>query len=152
MLPFFRLLKKGFEWIEDSERSFQDLKQHLACLPALDRMVQGKDLYLYLVVSEVVVSSVLVRDEHCQIPVYYVSRAPHGVELKYPPLEKLAFVLVITTRRLRPYFQAHPIVVLTNQPLRAVLQKPKLSRRLVKWPIELGKYDVSYRLRTAIKG
>lgn len=83
---------------------------------------------------------------------YYVSRAIHDVELRYPPLEKLAFALVTIARRLRPYFQAHPIVVLTNQPLRVVLQKPEVSGRMVKWEIKLGEFDVSYRPRTAIKG
>lgn len=66
-------------------------------------------------------SSVLVRDEHSQILVYYVNRALHGAELRYPPLEKLALTRMVTARRLIPYFQAHPIIVMKNQPLRAVL-------------------------------
>jgi hypothetical protein len=40
-----------------------------------------------------------------------------GVEERYPPMEKLAFALIIATRKLRPYFQAHNIVVHTNHPL-----------------------------------
>lgn len=62
--PFFHLLKKGFEWTEEAERSFQDLKGHLASLPTLGRTTPGEDLYLYLVVSDVVVSSVLIKDGH----------------------------------------------------------------------------------------
>lgn len=54
--PFFRLLKKGFEWMKEADRSFQDLKGHLASLPTLGRTIQGEDLYLYLVVFEVAVS------------------------------------------------------------------------------------------------
>lgn len=42
--------------------------------------------------------------------------------------------------------------MLTNQHLRVVLQKPKVSGRMVKWAIELGKFDVSYQPRTPIKG
>lgn len=49
------------------------------------------------------------------MPVYYVNKALHGVELRYPPSEKLAYVLVTRVRRLIPYFQAHPLVVLTAQ-------------------------------------
>lgn len=67
-------------------------------------------------------------------------------------MEKLAFTLVTTVKRLRPYFQAHPIIVFTNEPLRAVLQKLEVLGRMVKWAIKLGKYDMNYRLRTAIKG
>ncbi|CAL9010263.1 unnamed protein product [Prunus brigantina] len=54
--------------------------------------------------------------------------------------------------RLRPYFQAHTIYVLTNHPLRQVLQKPETSGRLVKWAIELGEFDIHYKPRPATKG
>lgn len=69
-----------------------------------------------------------------------------------PPLKKLVLMHVVMARRLRLYFQTHPIIVLTNQPLMVVLQKPEVSSRLVKWAIELGEHDVSYRLKIAIKG
>lgn len=150
--PFFRLLKKGFEWTEEAEQSFQDLKGYLASLPTLGQTTPREDLYLYLVVSEVAVSLILIRDEHGQIPIYYTSRALHGAVLKYPLLKKLAFTLITTTRKLRPYFQSHQIVVLTNQLLNAVLQKPEVSGILVKWAVELGEFDICYRPRTAIKG
>lgn len=101
-------------------------------LLTLGRTTQGEDLYLYPAVFEVVVSSILVRDEHDQVPMYYVSKALHKAELKYPPLEKLALTLMVTASRLRSYFEAHLIVVLTNQPLRAIIQKPKVLNRMVK--------------------
>lgn len=56
----------------------------------------------------------------------------------------MAFALITTTRKLRPYFQAHHVVVLTNQLLRVVLQKLEVSGRLVKLVIELGEFDVCY--------
>jgi len=62
-------------------------------------------LYLYLVVSSSVVSSTLVReDAGVQKPVYFTSKALHGAEERYPRIEKLAFSLVISAWRLRPYF------------------------------------------------
>jgi hypothetical protein len=64
----------------------------------------------------------------------------------------LAFALIISTRKLRPYFQAHVIRVLTEYPLKKVLQKPDLSGRLVNGAIELGEFDIEFHLRTAIKG
>ena len=48
---------------------------------------------------------------------YYTSRALRGAEERYPPMKKLAFTLVTTTCKLKPYFQAHIMVVLTNKPL-----------------------------------
>ncbi|CAL8174755.1 unnamed protein product [Prunus armeniaca] len=70
---------------------------------------------------------------------------------RYPEIEKLALALVISARKLRPYFQCHTIIVLTNHPLRQVLQKPETSGRLIKWSIELGEFDIIYRSREAIK-
>ncbi|XP_034218921.1 uncharacterized protein K02A2.6-like [Prunus dulcis] len=90
--------------------------------------------------------------DNAEHPVHYVSKALQDAEVRYPDIEKLAFALVVSARRLRPYFQAHTIHVLTNQPLRQVLQKPETSGRLVKWAIELGEFDIHYKPRPAMRG
>ncbi|GMH31256.1 hypothetical protein Nepgr_033099 [Nepenthes gracilis] len=53
----------------------------------------------------------------------------------------MVLALVYAARKLRPYFQSHRIVVLTDQPLKSILQKPETSDRLVKWAVELGEFD-----------
>ena len=75
----------------------------------------------------------------------------HRAELNYSALEKFALTLITTSRKLRPYFQTHKIEILTDQPLRNIMHNPKSSGRLIKWAIELGEFDIKYRLRTAIK-
>ena len=67
-------------------------------------------------------------------------------------MEKLAFALIIAAWKLKPYFQAHTIVVLTDQPLKRAMSSPEATRRMALWVIELSKFDVQYRPRTAIKG
>ncbi|XP_070026202.1 uncharacterized protein [Nicotiana sylvestris] len=57
----------------------------------------------------------------------------------------------MTSRKLRPYFQCHPIIVVTTYPLRNILHKHELSGRLAKWAIELSEYKIAYQPRTAIK-
>ncbi len=66
-------------------------------------------------------------------------------------MEKLAFTLVIVSRKLRLYFQAHPIIVLTDYPLRKAMNKPDATGRLVQWSIEMSEFDIDYWPRTAIK-
>lgn len=66
-------------------------------------------------------------------------------------MEKLAFAVITSARKLRPYFQSHTIVVLTTFPLQTILPSPSQSGRLAKWAIELSEYDVEYRPRTCAK-
>ncbi|KAL0453792.1 UNVERIFIED_CONTAM: Retrovirus-related Pol polyprotein from transposon gypsy [Sesamum latifolium] len=153
-LLFFKLLGKAkeFKWTEECEQALQNLKHYLATPPLLANPKQGETLFLYLAVSEEAVSSVLVREqEKIQNPVYYVSKMLQGAEKRYTPIEKLALALVITSRKLRPYFQSHKIVVLTNHPLGHIMTRPDASGRLVKWAVELGEYDVEYQKRAAVK-
>ena len=80
-LPFFRVLKKAFEWTDDCQRAFQDLKAYLTTVPLLSPSVLGEELYLYLVVTPHAVSSALIREEgRVQKSRYYTSRALRGTE------------------------------------------------------------------------
>jgi hypothetical protein len=107
---------------------------------------------LYLAVSASAVSSALIREEErIQKPVYYTSRALRRAEERYSNMEKLAFALLISSRKLRPYFQSHPIIVLTDYPLRKAMNKLDAAGRLVQWSIEMSEFHIDYRPRTAIK-
>jgi len=133
-LPFYQLLRanKRFEWDEKCE--------------------EGETLYLYIAVSTSAVSGVLVREDRGeQHPIFYVSKTLDGAELRYPTLEKLAFAVVISARKLRPYFKSYTVEVLTNQPLRTILHSPSQSGRLAKWAVELSEYDIAYKNRTCAK-
>lgn len=67
-------------------------------------------------------------------------------------MEKLVLALVHTAKRLRRYFQAHPMRVITEQPLRSILEKPEDSGRLAKWAVGLGEHKIEYVPRRAYKG
>ncbi|CAL8153011.1 unnamed protein product [Prunus armeniaca] len=121
--------------------------------PLLSTPEPGDIFTIYFSISTTAVSSVLIRPhEGAEHPVHNVSKALQDAEARYPDIEKLAFTLVVSARRLVPYFQAHTVHALTNQPLRQVLQKPETSGRLVKWTIELGEFDIHYKPRLATKG
>ena len=83
----------------------------------------GEELFVYLSISPLTVSVVLIREENrVQKPVYYVSKVLMGAENRYVKIEKIAYALLIAARKLRHYFQVHSITVLTDQPLKQILQ------------------------------
>ena len=66
-------------------------------------------------------------------------------------MEKLAFALITASRKLRHYFQAHAIVVMTDHPLKKSMNKLEAVGRLIQWAIELSEFDIKYQPRNAIK-
>ena len=87
---------------------------------------------MYLVVSATALSAALIQEEgKKQLSVYYVSQAFQGAESKYPRIEKIAFTLIIASRKLRQYFQANPILVMTDKPIKKSMNKPEAAGRMV---------------------
>ena len=94
----------------------------------------------------------MIREElRVQRPVYYTSQAFQGAKAKYPRIEKMDFALIVASKKLRPYFQAHTILVMTDQPIRKAISKPYATGRMVQWAVELSQFEIDYKPRTAIK-
>ena len=88
---------------------------------------------MYLAISEWAISAVLF---HChspkeEKPIYYVNRVLADVETRYSKVELTTLALRSVAQKLRPYFQAHPVVVLTDQPLRNILHKSDITGRML---------------------
>ena len=159
-LPFYRLLKKSdkFEWMPEAQAAFQDLKRVLSTSPVLVTPHEGEPLLLYIAATNQVVSTVLVveRPEEgkaygVQRPVYYLSEVLSPSKQRYQHHQKLAYGVFMTARKLRHYFQEHPIVVVSEAPLSHILNNPEATGRVSMWGIELSPRDITYRKRTAIK-
>ena len=151
-MPFFKVLKKAFEWTNECQKAFQDLKVYLTMTPLLSPSIPSEELYLYLAISLHVVNSALIREEEkVQKPVYYTSRALRGAEGRYPMMEKLAFVLITASKNLRHYFQAHVINVMIDHPLKNAMNKLEVAGRLIQWAIELSEFNIKNQPRNAIK-
>ncbi|GJY15507.1 reverse transcriptase domain-containing protein [Tanacetum coccineum] len=157
-LPFFKTLKKctkksDFQWTQEAEAAFKQMKKLIAELPMLTAPKEKEELIVYLAAAKEAISAVLMTDrEGKQVPVYFVSRALRGPEINYTPMEKLVLALLNASKRLKRYFQAHTIVVITDQPIKQLLSSSKISERMLKWKLELEGNDIQYRPRTAIKG
>ena len=131
-LPFFKTLKQAFTWTDECEEAFQDLKRYLSNPTFLSPSKEGENLYLYLAVSTTTVSAALIREEaKKQLPVYYVSQAFQWAESNYPQIEKITFALIVISRKLTQYFQANPILVMKDQPIRKLMNKPEAAGRMI---------------------
>ena len=110
-------------------------------------------LFSYIAVAPHAVSLVLIRvDNRVQQLVYYVSKSLHVAKIRYLQLEKAILAVVYGTRKLLHYFQAHTVVVLTQLPLKVIFRSADYTRRIAKWGIVLGAFDIKYMPRTSIKG
>lgn len=63
----------------------------------------------------------------------------------------MIFLLVIATRKLKSYFQAHPIKILTSQSLRKVIKVKNQSSRVKDSVNQLFDYRIDFEPRLAIK-
>ena len=110
-------------------------------------------LFAYLAVAFYAISFVLIWvDSGIQRSVYYVSKVLNEAEVRYLPLEKAILAVVHATRKFPHYFQAHTVVVLTQFPLKSILQSADYTGRVAKWGTILGTFDIKYMPHTSIKG
>ena len=71
--------------------------------------------------------------------------------MNYTEVEKIAYAVLISSRKLKHYFQAHEITVPSWQPLGDILCNKEASRRIGKWAIELSQFEINNVSRTTIK-
>jgi hypothetical protein len=159
-LPLYRLLKKHerFSWTVEAQEALDKLKAMLAHAPILMLPQGGEPLYLYVDVTTQVVSAVIVvertEEGHAlpvQRPVYYVSEVLSETKARHPQIQKLLYVVVLAWRKLRHYFEAHPVTVVSSFPLGEILRNPDAVGRIVKWSVELMGETLAYAPRKAIK-
>jgi hypothetical protein len=86
-----------------------------------------------------------------QCPMYYVSEILHDDKTRYQEVHKLLCVVLIASSKLRHYFQAHKISVVTSYPLRAVLHKPNAIGNIAKWAQELVEFELDFIVHHVIK-
>ena len=154
--PFFVTLKwaNWVRWNEECDEALTAIKKYLVETPVLASPEASETLFLYLVVLNVSVSVSLFKEDENkkQRPVFSVSKSLADTETRYNYLEQTTLTLLVATKKLRPYFQAYPMVVLTDLSLRSTIHKPNLSWRMARWAIELSEFGIQYKPRLAKKG
>ncbi|XP_065877541.1 uncharacterized protein [Euphorbia lathyris] len=153
-LPFYKAIKKEhpLKWSADCQAAFNAIKSFLATPPLLSVPVPEQDIHLYFTIADETVGVILTQEKGTELyPIYFLSKVLKGAEVRYSEVEKALFAITQASERLRPYFQAHTVVVRTNYPLKKTVQKPEVSGRITNWSVRLSQFDVQFVPRTTIK-
>jgi ribonuclease HI len=113
---------------------------------------------IYIAATAQVVSAAIVvkrREEwHAllvQRPVYFISEVLSETKICYPQIQKLLYAVILTRRKLRHYFESHPVTVVSSFPLGEIIQCREASGRIAKWAVEIMGDAISFAPRKAIK-
>jgi ribonuclease HI len=158
-LPLYRLLRKAerFTWTPETEEALGNLKALLANAPILVPPAAGEALLIYVAATTQVVSVAIVveRQEEghtllVQRPVYFISEVLSETKDRYPQIQKLLYAVILTRRKLRHYFESHPVTVVSSFPLGEIIQSREASGRIAKWAVEHMGATLSFAPRKAI--
>jgi hypothetical protein len=115
-LPFLKTLRgvKDFVWGLEQAEAFESLKQHISDLATLASPDPALPLLLYTAASHSAVSVALVQekekdDKAQQCPVYFVSEVLTCSKCNMTELEKISYVVIMASRKLRHYFEAYKV-------------------------------------------
>ena len=129
-----------FEWTSEAQEALDMVKLLLTRPPILVPPSNGEPLLLYIAATTQVVSATLVveREEEghalkVQCPMYFISGVLSDSKTRYPQIQKLLNAVLITKRKLRHYFESHPVIVVTSFPLGEVIQNQDATGRITKW-------------------
>jgi hypothetical protein len=116
----------------------------------------GAPLLLYVAASHSAVSAARVQEKQDvqvkrQAPVYFVSEVLSLSKKNYTELEKVLYVVLMASRKLRHYFQSYHIIVPSSQPLKDIMRNREATRRIEKWAAELNEFTIDYVHRYLIQ-
>jgi hypothetical protein len=159
-LPLYKLMKKSnhFTWTPEAQEALDSLNNILKSPPILTAPTTEEPMLLYISATTQVVNAGLVvereesgRSRKVQWQVYFISELLSDSKTRYSQMQKLVYAILMTKRKLRHHFDAHPITVVSKYPLGEIIQNPEAEGRIAKWALELMGQNIAYALCSMIK-
>ena len=125
--------------------AFKRLQQIMMNLPTMQVPICKKPLLLYLATSSYAIGILIAQEDGGGIkqPVYYINRALKDGETRYPRSERAYLAIVYASQRLRHYFLAYEVWLMTkSHAIKTLLRQPILSGRISQWLLQLSQYDL----------
>jgi hypothetical protein len=158
---FYKLPKKldRFQWTAETQEALEALKKFLTTQPVLKpphratASQPAKDMLLFVSFTTHVVSTTLVvertEEGHAypvQHPVYFINEVLRPSKIRYPQVQKLLYVVLLTAHKLRHYFDDQKVIVVTSFPIGDILHNKEAVGRTAKWACKLGAHDIEFDL------
>src|SRR3954471_22775076 len=159
-IPLYQLMKKTdkFTWTPKADEAFKDLKRMLSTARVLAAPIEKEPMMLYIAATTRVISNVMVverpekdKAQLVQRLVYYVSEVLSTSKQNYPHYQKMCYGVYMSAKKMKPYFQAHPITVVSSAPLTEIIGNRDTSPRVEKWAIEIATHGIEYEPRSVFK-
>jgi ribonuclease HI len=157
-MPLYQLMRKSdkFVWTPQADSTFHDIKKMLSSAPILASPMPREPMLLYIAATNRVVSVAVVveREEggrSVQRPVYYLSEVISTSKQNYPHYQKMTYGVYLAVKKLKHYFQEHPMTVVCEAPISEIIGCKDATGRVAKWAIEVSPYAPHYERRDAIK-
>jgi hypothetical protein len=140
-MPLYQLMKKmdHFVWSQHADDAFNDLKRALSTAPILAAPAPREPMLLYIVATPRVVSVVIMvecteegKELPVQCPVYSLSEVLTLSKQNYPHYQKVAYDVYMVARKLKHYFEEHPIMVVSTTPLSEIIGCKDTTSRVAK--------------------
>jgi hypothetical protein len=141
----------------EASRSQKKVQRLTGCMAALSRFIsrlgeKGMPFYKLLKKVDKFQWTIEAQDTYpVQHPVYFISEVLGPSKKKYPQVQKLLYVVLLTARKLRHYFDDHKVIVVTRFPIGDILHNKEAIGRIANWACELGAHDIEFRPRTTVK-
>ena len=147
-----------FAWTVEAEEALDKLKRTFTIAPILVPPRPAEPSLLYVAATTKVVSAPVVverpEEGHAllvQRSVYFISKVLSETKVRYPQIQKLIYVVILTRRKLQHYFLGHPITVVSSFPLGKIIQNREATGRIAKWLVKLMGETLTYAPCKAIK-